>query len=306
MAATARADDKESTADSLFREARGLVAAGDYSAACPRFEESDRLDPAPGTRLNLADCTEHLGHLVVALERFEEVLKMLPPDDDRAAVATKRIAELKRRIPKLSVAVRGTPETVAVLRDGVDLGSQSWGVALRVDPGHHVVVVRSPRHSDGIFAVDLVEGTERTLEVSPGSEMPAAETRPPSSITSRSAVRSGPPLGAWLAWSAGGAGLVVGTVTGILALHDASIVHGDCSNGGCKPATKGADDDARSGAMTNSVVSTVGFAVAAAGATLGTLLWLVDRPRDARQASVAVVPSVGPQWGGLMLDGHFE
>jgi hypothetical protein len=100
--------------------------------------------------------------------------------------------------------------------------------------------------------------------------------------------------------------LVLGTIAGVVALHNAAIVHDDCSNGGCKPTTKSADDDARATAITSSVVSTVGFGVAAAGAALGTFLWLRSRRADARRVSVTFQPDLGLRGGGLVLAGRFE
>jgi hypothetical protein len=60
----ARADDAASTvAQALFDEARQLTAAGRYVEACPKFAESQRIDPSMGTRFYLADCLEHIGKL---------------------------------------------------------------------------------------------------------------------------------------------------------------------------------------------------------------------------------------------------
>src|SRR5512136_2811036 len=70
-------------AEVLFREGRKLVAANDFAAACPKFAESQRLDPAVGTLLNWAACEEHVGKLASAWQRWKEALDALPPGDDR-------------------------------------------------------------------------------------------------------------------------------------------------------------------------------------------------------------------------------
>ena len=50
----------------LFAEGGKLVADGDHTAACPKFEESFHLDPGIGTGFNLADCWEHIGRTASA------------------------------------------------------------------------------------------------------------------------------------------------------------------------------------------------------------------------------------------------
>src|SRR5438034_11691204 len=62
LLATGRAQGQEQTvAESLFRDARKEMRGGDYAAACPKLKDSQRLDPSPGTLLNLAICNEPLG-----------------------------------------------------------------------------------------------------------------------------------------------------------------------------------------------------------------------------------------------------
>src|SRR6516165_8666630 len=71
--AALQAAGDEAEARVLFFEARKLVAAGQYSSACPKFEESYRLDPGIGTNFNLADCYEHTGRIASAWARFLDV-----------------------------------------------------------------------------------------------------------------------------------------------------------------------------------------------------------------------------------------
>src|SRR5580692_11189003 len=70
-------------ADALFRKGREAAEKGDWATACPKFAESQRLDPAPGTLLNLADCEEHLGQLASAYEHFKTAVETMAPSDDR-------------------------------------------------------------------------------------------------------------------------------------------------------------------------------------------------------------------------------
>src|SRR5687767_4595561 len=98
IAAPAAAQPSESVAaaEQLFTQARDLFDAGDYAAACPRFEASYKLDPALGTLLNLATCHERLGALASAWGRYREVVAVAKKAGDvtRYDIAVERAAAL--------------------------------------------------------------------------------------------------------------------------------------------------------------------------------------------------------------------
>lgn len=51
----------KSPADVLFDEGTALMNAGKYAEACPKLEQSLKLDPGIGGMLWLADCYERAG-----------------------------------------------------------------------------------------------------------------------------------------------------------------------------------------------------------------------------------------------------
>ena len=63
-APSAEADDPgaalKAQARALFEDAKKLAAQSKYAEACPKFEESQRLDAGLGTKFYLADCYEHI------------------------------------------------------------------------------------------------------------------------------------------------------------------------------------------------------------------------------------------------------
>src|SRR5262245_18728599 len=62
---SARADDS-AAAQALFDQGRKLMESERWAEACPKLEESQRLDPAGGTLLHLALCREHEGRIATA------------------------------------------------------------------------------------------------------------------------------------------------------------------------------------------------------------------------------------------------
>ena len=67
VAAPARADEPTAgLAQSLFEAGRALMDEGKPELACPKFEESNRVDASAGTLLNLGKCFEALGRTASA------------------------------------------------------------------------------------------------------------------------------------------------------------------------------------------------------------------------------------------------
>src|SRR4051812_22939133 len=104
----ARADEASiARAQGLFDEALALMKAGKYAEACPRLEESDKLDPGMGTEYRLAECYESAGKIVSAWTVFRAVADAAQREGkgERAAVAIRRAADLAPRLPMLLVEV---------------------------------------------------------------------------------------------------------------------------------------------------------------------------------------------------------
>src|SRR6186713_2867899 len=106
FASPAFAGDKVA-AESLFADGRRLLAQGKFAEACPKFAESQRLDPAIGTLLNLADCYEKVGRTASAWAAFREAAALSHHGGDakREAVAKERAAALEAQLSTLAIAV---------------------------------------------------------------------------------------------------------------------------------------------------------------------------------------------------------
>jgi len=292
VAPSARAGDAE-TAEALFQSGREAMAKGDLAAACPRLAESQRLDPAAGTLLNLAECEERAGKLASALAHFQEAHDELPPGDYRVAFSSQRIKKLAPRVPRLVVRVTGpAPTGLTVLRDGTALGPASLGVALPVDLGMHVCVLRVPGHVDATQEITLAEGETKTLELTPGAAALAGDEKSAGS------------WGAQKTWgivlgTAGLAGLVAGGIFGVTSKLTYDSAESHCAHvpTGCSSAgTSGSQS-----AYTQAAVSDIGFVAGAALVVAGGALYFTA-PKEGR---ATVTPAVGAHEAGLRVAGTF-
>ena len=193
VAATAQAADTE--ADRLFEQGRAAVRAGDLGKALERFEQSQRLDPAVGTLLNIADCEEKLGKLASAWTHLRQAIDQMKADDDRLGPIKKRIVALEPRLPRLTIALaQGTPSFTKVTRDDVELAGPQLGTEQPVDPGKHQVTVAAPGHRRRVFRVELKVAEHKSLTVEPGDEeaAPVVVAVPPAAAPAVSAAQPVP------------------------------------------------------------------------------------------------------------------
>jgi hypothetical protein len=133
----ARADDVESTAaQTLFDEAKKLMASGRYAEACPKLEASQRIEPALGTLLNLADCDEKRGQLASSWARFLEAAAQARAEGhpDAELVARDRAAQLAARLPKSVLQTPGAGPSNA--RAGDAPSAVAPLTSASVDDGH--------------------------------------------------------------------------------------------------------------------------------------------------------------------------
>jgi len=132
-------------ARSLFNEARKLTNEGRYDRACPKFEESMRLDNGIGTRFNVADCWEHIGRTASAWSLFLDVAASAKSagQADREKVARQRAAALEPHLPRLMIRVPSPTSGLEVRKNDIAVGQAQWGTATPVDPGSYVIEARA-------------------------------------------------------------------------------------------------------------------------------------------------------------------
>ncbi len=287
-------------AQGLFDQAKQLVAQGRVAEACPKFLASFKFDPKPGTAVNLADCYEKTGQIASAWARYLEAasLAQRAGQGEREQYARAHAAALEPRVGRLTLAATSAAPRLEVRRDGELIDAAVLGTPLPVDPGKHTIEARAPGKKPWSRVVEIPPG--------PGNlsvEIPPLEDAPPGSVPlagplAGGAARAPPstfprkPLGFGLI-GVGGAGLLVGAITGGLAIGKHGSLASACKNGVCV-----GQDSAISTYHTYGTVADVGLFVGGALAVTGIVLVATAPPAAAKQGWVT--PVVGPGFAGAV------
>lgn len=291
----------------LFDEGRKLLADGDVAGACVKFQESHRMNPLPGTLLNLANCHEKLGKLSTAWGEYREALTLARVDNraDRIQFAEVRLAAIEPRLPMLVIQLGpelAGIEGLQVLRDGVVLGTASMGVRLPVDPGAHVVEARAPGRAPFRVEVQAVEGGVHTVGISGLEPVDTpAEPKPPVAVPvapkpvvvpppPKPTERGPSPL--WISgWTVGGLGAataIAGIIAGAYAISEESAAE----ERGCTDRLCFSEDalarsrHANAAATAANVLIPVGATLTATGVVL--LIVAPAAPNDTGASGVAL------------------
>ena len=138
----------EKAAQKAFDEGMKLLDAGKVAEACPKLEESQRLDPAMGTQYRLAECWEKLGRTASAYALFRQVVSeaQAAGRDDRAATSATRATALESRLTRILIIVSPSARVpgLVIRRDGVVVEEAQWGKGVAVDPGEHAISAIAP------------------------------------------------------------------------------------------------------------------------------------------------------------------
>lgn len=168
LARDARADAADAaTAQALFDQGVKLMGEKKFSEACPKFAESQRLDPGLGTQMNLAYCYEMMGRTASAWSLYLEVAGQAkssgqPEREKKARDAAKA---LEPKLSKLTIEVESPPEGLEVKRDGQLVGQATWGTPIPVDPGEIKITAMAPNRKLWETAVTVEKPGNTTVSV---------------------------------------------------------------------------------------------------------------------------------------------
>jgi serine/threonine-protein kinase len=330
----AAADDQAATAKSLFYEGRALMRDGNYALACPKLEESLRLDYGMGTEFNLADCNEKLGKIASAWSGFSNVATAARAQNQaaREKVARDRAQALEPRLPKLAidVAMQPLPAHLEVKRDGVVIPASSFGNPGPVDPGPHQITATAPGRESWEGVANPGEGKTERITIpslapvvaavaapalvpalpvaAPAAAPPPSPAAPPEAsfpepITEQSTLQR--TIG-WVVTALGVAGIGVAAGFGIDSMQKREAAKNHCAGDACDATGVSLRDKA----ISSGNVATIA-GIAGGAAALGGVVLVLTAPSGAPRSEVPTTsfraaPYMAAGGGGLSLQGVFQ
>ena len=319
---------QKAAAESLFDDALKAMKSGHFSEACPKLEESERIDPAIGTLLYLAECYEKSGRTASAWATFREAASAAQAqgETERTRVAAARADRLQPSLSKLTLKV--VPETaqipsLRVTRDGVSIAKTLFGVAIPVDPGKYHIVASADGYQSHEADIEVAaNGDSKSLEIpalavstTPAVAAAPAATAPvsnePTGIPPRNpepppAPGNGLRTAAYVTGALGIVSLGVGTYFGLKAISKNDDAKAFCPGGNtCNdPQGESLTNDAQSAAT----VSNITIGVGAAFVVTGVVLFFTSAPKEKAESSarLSLHPLVSRNLAGLGFGGTFQ
>ncbi len=234
------------TAQALFDQARKLMTQERWSEACPKLEESQKLDPGGGTLLHLALCREHEGRTATAWAHYQDALSQAKRDGrkDRARIAEQRIAALAPRLPKMRVKIAFANRTLPgfkVTRNETAIGEAQWNEAVPVDPRGYVITAQADGRRPWTAKVNVPAGAGETVVTIPELDIDPRASEAPKENQEQKEQKERPkkePSGegdtqrliGLITGGVGVAGLAVGSVFGLISMQKGNDADAECKN----------------------------------------------------------------------------
>jgi hypothetical protein len=259
------------------------------------FQSAYQISQSPKMLGNIGLCAMKLERDAEAIEAYAQYLREVSDiDADERAQITRDLQTLSVSV----VRVSGTLEPVAdnVILADVRIPSRGDRInnaykpkdgkfSLGLRPGHHIITLRAPGFEDSVWEFDAMAGTKEThdfkLKVAAKPVVaPAAAVGP-----GQAPATTGPSMVPWIVAGVGGAMLVGGTITGILALGKTNDIEKQCPNNSCARTfdLEGARSSARTMVTVTDVLLIGGAVVAGAG-----IGWALFAPQNKEPTSKPV------------------
>jgi hypothetical protein len=310
---------QSAAAEALFRDGKRLWDSGEIAKACDKFEASERIDPAPGTELNLARCHERKQRRASAWVLYRTAAATFKRRGDKAreAEARKQAKKIESELVYLTIAVpeNARVDGLVIKRNGSTVDAGLWNQRDPVDPDEYTITAEAPGYRPWSKSV-VVKDQSRKVEVPPLDQLPAPPAEPRREVRSAAAgsdepgarerevggAEAGAAPSRWtgkrklaLVFAAVGvaaAGAGVG-----LGLHASTLEHRSdliCNTPTCD---KQAAVDLNQSARHYALAADIGFAAGGVAVVGAAALWLLGAPSS--RDTVAIVPTLDATHVGI-------
>ena len=228
----------------LYFDGGRLRELGKLEAALGKFSAAHAIMRVPTTGVEVGRTLFALKRFVEAADAFLEVIRMPRSEDESASFASARnearslAMKAERRVARLQFQGVSPPTAgVEVQVDGAAVADLSEDKPLRLDPGLHVVILRSSGGKLREHRMVLDAGKVSVLDVRSAARGPLADAQ--------EAPKAWPPPLALTMLGVGAAGLLAGGVVGGIALSRSAELERACVSGACPPQEHDALDGLR-------------------------------------------------------------
>lgn len=274
----------EAKRTALFEEGRKLHLAGKHAEAVVKLREVVAIRRSPQALRALGLAEQDAGKVLAARGHFEEALRLATDTGPATEIepAKKAIELVKGLVPRIRVTLPAEAVDASLMLDGASLVLKDGMV--EVEPGAHTLTANAPGWKPFSQTVEVAAGGVAAIDVKLVAEEGGSIRRP---------------LGIAIA-GVGVAGLVVGGVTGILAIGAHDELGKTCVAGACPNAETSKIDGYHALGLT----STVSFVAGGVLAVGGAVLFFTAPKGSAKRApspaaGVTVTPFVGVASAGV-------
>jgi hypothetical protein len=291
-------------AGSHFDRGTTFYTEGDYAAALVEFKRAYEASPTWQVLFNIGQSYFQLrdyANAIVTLQRFASEGGERISKDDRATLEAE-LPDLAERVARVTVTSNLDGATISVdeqvigatpLRDPVLISAGSRRITATYE-GRAPVQQRIGVGGRDVLAV--------RLDFPPLVTPPSATLHGESSVVDRRAPTSPSYVPVYLSFLVGGAGLIGGSIFGVMAMQEKASLDQVCTPSKACPMSSQSDINSLT---RNGTISTVGFGVGIAGVAVGVVLLLVLHPSPASEPSSSPRSSAWMALGPGFLAGSF-
>jgi hypothetical protein len=316
VSAGAFAQGSDAAARALFEDGRALMDQKKYAEACAKFEGSQKIGAKASTALNLGVCYDKLEKFATAWSTFGTAAALAKREghSEREKFAREQVTAMEAKLSHLTINVGTTVEGLEVMLNDKPFIVAMFGTAMPIDPGTHRLSATAPgkkrwskeivvpkEKADITETIPMLEDDEMVPVPTPtpsGEPVPVPTPTPTPTPAPATGSTSSTSALVYVGFSIAGAGVVVGTIAGVVAIANTGSIKDNClgADEDMCPAT---ESENISDAEVVANISNVGFAVGAVGLIIGIIGLFVGGDDSPEAAASGIEPMFGPDVVGV-------